>query len=61
MFCQIQRIRRIGNKLGIGPLFRPFILNVVFRIRIRKFLGLTDPDPFIRGTDPDPSCFSEKC
>jgi hypothetical protein len=26
----------------------------VLRIRIRKFLGLLDPDPLVRGTDPDP-------
>jgi hypothetical protein len=28
------------------------IENPVFRIR--KFLGLPDPDPLVRGTDPDP-------
>jgi hypothetical protein len=30
--------------------------------RIRMFLGLTDPDPLVRGTDPapDPSFF-QKC
>ncbi len=26
----------------------------VLRIRIRMFLGLLDPDPLVRGTDPDP-------
>jgi hypothetical protein len=25
----------------------------VFRSRIRKFLGLPDTDPLVRGTDPD--------
>ncbi len=25
------------------------------RIRIRKFLGLLDPDPLVRGMDPDPA------
>jgi hypothetical protein len=32
--------------------------RAVFRIRIRrigKFLGLADPDSFLRGTDPDPA------
>jgi hypothetical protein len=24
------------------------------RIRIRMFLGLRDPDPLVRGMDPDP-------
>jgi hypothetical protein len=25
------------------------------QIRIRMFLGLPDPDPLVRGTDPDPA------
>ncbi len=25
------------------------------------FLGLLDPDPLVRGTDPDPAPFSHKC
>jgi hypothetical protein len=25
----------------------------MFRIRIRNFLGLADPDQIVRGTDPD--------
>jgi hypothetical protein len=30
--------------------------STVFRIRrIRKFLGLSDLDPLVRGTDPDPA------
>ncbi len=30
--------------------------------RIRRFLGLTDPDPLVRGTnlDPDPSIINQK-
>jgi hypothetical protein len=28
------------------------------RNRIRMFLGLPDPDPLVKGTDPDPSFFS---
>jgi len=28
--------------------------KAVLRIRIRKFLGLPDPDPLVRGMDPDP-------
>ncbi len=27
----------------------------VFRIRIHVFLGLPDPDPLVRGMDPDPA------
>jgi hypothetical protein len=30
------------------------------RIRIRMFLGLLDPDPVVRGTDPDPSILKHK-
>jgi hypothetical protein len=33
-------------------------LSLVVGIRIRMFLGLLDPDPLVRGTDPDPSLFS---
>ncbi len=32
-------------------------LRAVFRIR--KFLGLPDTDPLVRGTDPDPSIFKQ--
>ena len=30
------------------------------RIRIHKFLGLLDPDPLVRGMDPDPSIIKQK-
>jgi hypothetical protein len=37
------------------------MLKPVFRIRrTRKFLGLSDADPLVRGTDPDPSSSSSK-
>jgi hypothetical protein len=32
----------------------------VFRIRIHMFLGLMDPDPVVRGMDPDPSIIKQK-
>ncbi len=35
----------------------------VFRIRIQRihmFLGLPDPDPLVRGMDPDPSIIMQK-
>jgi hypothetical protein len=41
------------------------VLGIRIRIRsIRMFLGLPDPDPLIRGMDPDPAPdlpFSHKC
>ncbi len=32
----------------------------VLRIRIHMFLGLPDPDPLVRGMDPDPSIIMQK-
>jgi hypothetical protein len=29
-------------------------------IRIRRILGLPDPDPLVRGADPDPSIIKQK-
>jgi hypothetical protein len=29
-------------------------IHAVLRIRIHMFLGLLDPDPLVRGMDPDP-------
>jgi hypothetical protein len=36
------------------------LLMAVFRIRISMFLGLLDPDPLVRGMDPDPSFIKQK-
>jgi hypothetical protein len=30
------------------------------RIRIHMFLGILDPDPLVRGMDPDPSIIKQK-
>jgi hypothetical protein len=30
-------------------------IKAVLRIRIHKFLGLPDPDPLVKGMDPDPA------
>jgi hypothetical protein len=35
-------------------------LSSVFRIRIRKFLGLANPEQLVRGPDPGPSITREK-
>ncbi len=34
--------------------------HAVFRKGIRKFLGLPDPDPLARCTDPDPPLIKQK-
>ncbi len=42
---------------------RYFWNNPVLRIRILRismFLGLSDPDPLVQGTDPDPSMIKQK-
>jgi serine/threonine protein kinase len=39
----------IGTPYWMAPEVR-----AVFRIRIHMFLGLPDPDPLVRGMDPDP-------
>jgi hypothetical protein len=47
---------------GRGPRFcrRLLWFQSVFRIRgILKFLGLLDPDPLVRGTNPDPSIIKQ--
>jgi hypothetical protein len=37
------------------------VLRIRIRIhRIHMFLGLLDPDPLVRGMDPDPSIIKQK-
>jgi hypothetical protein len=37
------------------------VLRIRIRIRrVRMFLGLLDPDPLVRGVDPDPSIIKQK-
>ena len=48
---------------GKPPPARPVFASprkAVLRIRIRMFLGLLDPDPLVRGSDPDPSIIKQK-
>jgi hypothetical protein len=46
-----------GDIIGLGPKVGSDPKKPVLRIRIRihVFLGLQDPDPLIRGMDPDPA------
>jgi hypothetical protein len=46
-------LRRGGFIRGFYPVFRIRIRILIHRIHI--FLGPTDPDPLVRGVDPDPS------
>jgi hypothetical protein len=40
----------------VSPSPAPYTVRVpVLRIRVRMFLDLLDPDPLVRGMDPDPS------
>ncbi len=50
------------RKNSVGESQNMFVLAPVLRIRIRMFLGLLDPDPLVRGTDPDsdPSIIKQK-
>jgi hypothetical protein len=52
---QKTRIRNTGNDSLIGPIRIPYSQSQpALWIRIRMFLGLPDPDPLVRGTEPDP-------
>jgi hypothetical protein len=41
--------------MGFATFDRTEYLQAVLRIRIHMFLGLPDPDPLVRGMDPDPA------
>ena len=50
---------RSSGQGQIDPAWKPHTVNLkpVLRIRIHRiyvFLGLLDPDPLVRGMDPDP-------
>jgi hypothetical protein len=47
-FSIIKMVKKIDEK------------KTVLRIRIHMFLGLPDPDPLVRGIDPDPSIIMQK-
>jgi hypothetical protein len=54
-----------GEGAARSPPLHPTHHQAVFRIRIHRihmFLGLPDPDPFVRGMDldPDPSVIMQK-
>jgi hypothetical protein len=56
-FDQLQNSGLVVSKV-VG-----YWLMAVLRIRIRRirmFLGLPDPDPLVRGLDPDPSIIKQK-
>jgi hypothetical protein len=48
---------------GLHEIFflRPFAARLaVFRVRIRTHMFLGDPDPLVRGMDPDPYIIMQK-
>ncbi len=45
------------KKIRLYPVFR---IRIRIRIRIHVFFGLPDPDPLVRGMDPDPSIIMQK-
>ncbi len=45
------------KKLELGSFYSIFLAV----LGIRMFLGLPDPDPLVRGMDPDPSIFLKRC
>ncbi len=48
---------KVNKKLII---YVNLFLVLRIRIRIHMFLGLLDPDPLVRGMDPDPSIIKQK-
>jgi hypothetical protein len=58
-------IRTTGDKslALLSLLWKNSLFIPVLRIRIHRihmFLGLQDPDPLVRGMDPDPSIIKQK-
>jgi hypothetical protein len=57
-FCELLFF---ATELSANPSDCPVSEAVLrIRIRIRMFLGLLDPDPSVRGMDPDPALDLEK-
>jgi hypothetical protein len=46
---------KIMRRVRTVPVLSIIIITSVGIRRIRMFLGLLDPDPLVRGTDPDPA------
>ncbi len=53
-------IRYLGNNLNWLIYWYFFtLIDAVLGIRFSRFLGLLDPDPLVRDTDPDPSIIKQ--
>jgi hypothetical protein len=59
-FC-FQKSPKLGSGFTTSPhlVLQPW-LKAVLRIRIRILMFLGNPDPLVRGTDPDPSIIMQK-
>jgi hypothetical protein len=54
-------LRQHRTVVSTVPAYQEWSLYVHYpEFRIRKFLVLPDPDPSVRGTDPDPSIIKQK-
>jgi hypothetical protein len=51
---------KTGHLTNMIGLQQEFLKVLRIRIRIHVFLGLLDPDPLVRGMDPDPSIIKRK-
>ena len=60
MWIRLIRIRNIGLLYLLSVTTRKPTSTAAAVLRIRMRLGLMDPDPVVRGTDPDPSIIKPK-
>jgi hypothetical protein len=61
----LSEIRSLSTEQSSTEIWSQSVLRIRIRIRIRRipmFLGLLDPDPdpLVRGMDPDPSIIKQK-
>jgi hypothetical protein len=64
LFWEVEPLEEAGDgAVARRSETRQSTFKAVFRIRIRRihmFLGLPDPNPLVRDTDPDPSIIKQK-
>ncbi len=62
----VQKLSNVDEK-GVNfdmqsyiPIIQRIGKNIGSKTKVLRFLGLPDPDPLVRGTDPDPSIIKQK-